>query len=82
MQHLYGSFYGYIQYDFVVPDELKIKLANFPPIFKNIEVGRNVIGENKQNYANEKDLLMHPQRMLTSSFKLENGSIITPLFNF
>ena len=30
----------------------------------------------------ENDLLKHPQRMLISSFKLKNGSIITPLFNF
>ena len=35
-----------------------------------------------QNYANENDLLKHPQRMLISSFKLENGSIITSLFIF
>ena len=76
------SLYGYNQHELVVPDELKTKLAYFPPIFKKTEVGRNVIGENKQYYANEKDLLKHPQRMLTSSFKLENGSIPTALFNF
>ena len=35
-----------------------------------------------QNYAIENDLLKHPQRMLISSFKLKNGSIVTPLFNF
>ena len=35
-----------------------------------------------QNIAIENDLLKHPQRMLISSFNLENGSIITPLFNF
>ena len=28
-----GSLLGYIQFDLVVPDELKAKLANFPPIF-------------------------------------------------
>ena len=28
------------------------------------------------------DLLKHPQRMLISIFKLENGFTITPLFNF
>ena len=35
-----------------------------------------------RNYAIENDLLKHPQRMLMSSFKLENGSTITLLFNF
>ena len=27
-------------------------------------------------------MLKHPQRMLISSFKLENGTVITPLVNF
>ena len=77
-----GSLNGYIECDLVVPDELKVKFSKFPPIFKNTEVGRNDIGEYMQNYAIENDLLKHPQRMLKYSFKLENGSIITPLFNF
>ena len=33
-------------------------------------------------YAIENNLLKQPQRMLISSFKLENGTIITPLLNF
>ena len=77
-----GSLYGYIQCDLVVPDELKAKFSNFPPIFKNTEVGRNDIGEYMQKYAIKIGLLKHPQRMLISRFKLDNGSIITPLFNF
>ena len=35
-----------------------------------------------KNYAEENDLLKNPQRMLISSFKLENGTISTPLINF
>ena len=65
-----GSLYGYISCDLVVPDELKAKISNFPPFFKNTEFGRNYIGEYMQNYANENDLLKHPQRMLISSSKL------------
>ena len=65
-----GSLYGYISCDLVVPDELKAKISNFPPFFKNTEVGRNYIGEYMQNYANENDLLKHPQRMLKYSSKL------------
>ena len=34
-----GSLFGYVQCDLVVPDELKSKVANFRPIFKNTEVG-------------------------------------------
>ena len=61
---------------------MKANFSNFPPIFKITEIGRNDIGEYMQNYAIENDLLKHPQRKLISSFKLQNGSIITPLFNF
>ena len=35
-----------------------------------------------KNYAIENEMLKHPQRMLISSFKLEIGTVITPLFNF
>ena len=76
------SLFGYVQCDSVVPDELKSKFANFPPIFKNTEVGRNDIGDYMKNYAIENEMLKHPQRKLISSFKLENGTVITPLFNF
>ena len=34
-----------------------------------------------KTYAEENDLLKQPQRMLISSFKLNNGTLITPLFN-
>ena len=71
-----------MQCDLIVPDELKPTLSNFPPIFKNIDVSRNNIGEYMKNYAEENDLLKNPQQMLISSFKLENGTIITPLLNF
>ena len=76
------SLFGYVQCNLVVPDELESKLANFPPIFKNTEVGRNEIGDYMKNYAIENEMLKHPQRMLISSFKLGNGTVITPLFNF
>ena len=77
-----GSLFGYVQCDLIVPDELKSKFANFPPIFKNTEVGRNDIGDYMKNYAIENEMLKDPQRMLISSFKQENGTVITPLFNF
>ena len=33
------------------------------------------------NYAIENEMLKHPRRMLISSFKLENVTVKTPLFN-
>ena len=35
-----------------------------------------------RKYAIENNLLKQPQRMFISSFKLENGTIITPLLIF
>ena len=35
-----------------------------------------------KNFAVEIETLKHPQRMLISFFKLENGTVITPLFIF
>ena len=76
------TFFGYMQCDLSVPDELKAKFFHFPPIFKNIDVTRNDIGKYMKTYAGEIDLLKQPQRVLISSFKLTNGTLITPLFNF
>ena len=45
------TLFGYVQSDLSVPDELKAKLSNFPPIFKNIDVTRKDIGEYMKTYA-------------------------------
>ena len=74
--------FGYVQCDLDVPDGLKYKFSNFPPIFKNFNVSRADIGDYMRDYAIDNDLLKQPQRMLISSFKLENGTVITPLLNF
>ena len=73
------SLFGCVQSDLIVPDELKPTLPNFPPKFKNFEICRNDTVEYMKNYAEENHLLKNPQRMLISGFKLENGTIITPL---
>ena len=39
-----GKLFGYVQCDIELPEELKEKLANFPPNFKNTNVGRHDIG--------------------------------------
>ena len=74
--------FGYVQCDLEVPDGLKYKFSNFPPIFKNFNISRADIGDYMRDYAIDNDLLKQPQRMLISSFKWENGTVITPLLNF
>ena len=77
-----GKMFGYVQCDLEFRDGLKYKFSNFPPVFKNFNVSRAEIGDYMREYAIENNLLKQPQRMLISSFKLENGTIITPLLNF
>ena len=76
------KFSGYVQCDLEVPEELCERFANFPPIFKNCDVGRENIGNFKLEYAEKNALLLKPQRMLISSYKLNNGIVITPLLKF
>ena len=77
-----GKMFGYVQCDLEVPDGVKYKFSNFPLIFKNFNASRADIGDYMREYGIEINLLKQPQRMLISSFKLENGIIITPLLNF
>ena len=77
-----GKLFGYVQCDIEVPKELKKKFANYPPIFKNTNVGRHDIELLVQDYAEKEGLLCQPWQMLISSYFLENGTLITPLLLF
>ena len=77
-----GSLFGYVQCDLSVPEHLQNYFQHFPSIFKNCFVSKNDTGEYMKSYADQQGLLRQPSRMLISSFHLENGSVITPLFNF
>ena len=77
-----GKFFGYMQCDIDVPENLRANVASFPPIFKNTSVGKSDIGDWKKNYAREERLLSQPRKMLISSFTLQNGTLTTPLLVF
>ena len=74
--------YGYVQCDIEVPEELKRKFANFPPIFKNTNVCRHDNGLLMKDYAEKKGFPCQSRKMLISSYFLENGTLITPLLLF
>ena len=77
-----GSLFGYVQCDIEVPENLRVNFANFPPIFKNTLVSKNDIGDLMKTYAEEGGIISQPRKMLTTSFTLENGTLITPLLLF
>ena len=77
-----GELFGYVQCDIEVPEELKEKFADFPPIFKNTNVGRHDIGSLMKDYAEKEGVLCQPRKMFNSTFFFENGTLITLLLLF
>ena len=77
-----GKLFGYVQCDIGVPENLRSKILNFPPIFKNTSVSKSDIGDLMKNHAEEERLLSQPRKMLISSFTLQNGTLITILLLF
>ena len=73
--------FGYVQCDIEVPEELK-KIAKFPPIFKNTNVGQLDNGLLMKDYAEKEGLLCQPRKKLISSYSVENGTLVTPLLLF
>ena len=77
-----GELFGFVQCDIEVPENLRSKFNNFPPIFKNTLVSKSDIGDLMKNYAEEEILLSQPRKVLISSFILQNGTLIAPLLLF
>ena len=77
-----GNLFGHVQCDIMVPENLRENFANFPPILKNTFVSKNDIGDLMKNYAEEERFLSQPQKMLKSSFSIQNGTLITPVLLF
>ena len=62
-----GELFGYVQCDIEVLEELKKNFANFPPIFKNSNLGRHDIGLPMKDFAEKEGLLCQPRKTLISS---------------
>ena len=77
-----GKLFGYVQCDIEVPDILRSKVDNFPPIFKNTLVSKNDFDDLMKTYAEEEGIMSQPRKMLLSIFTLQNGTLITPLLLF
>ena len=77
-----GKLFGHVQFDIEVPENLRANFANFPPFFKNTLVSKSDIGDLMKNYAEEEKFLSQPQKLLISSFTLQNGTLITLLLLF
>ena len=71
--------FGFVLVDIYTPNHLKQLFNEFPPIFKNVMVGREDVGELMKRFAEENGLLKKPRRMLISSYFGEKILLTTPL---
>ena len=76
------KFFGYVQCDIELPENLRSKFVNFPPIFRDTSISWSYIRDLMRNYAEEERLLSQPRKWLISSFTLQNGTLRTHLFLF
>ena len=77
-----GSVFSYVQCYTEIPENFQETFAKFPPIFINIDVGRDTIGPFMKEHADKAGLLPQRRRKLISSYFLENGTTIGPLMLF
>ena len=70
--------FGVVDCSIEVPEHLREKFNEFPPIFKNCEDGLQDIGPHMKDFARDHNLLKKPRRMVISSFYLQRGPLITP----
>ena len=77
-----GILFDYVKCDIELPENLVEIFVNFPPIVRNISVGRNDLRPFMRKHSVKEGLLIQTRRTLISIYFLENGTIITPLLLF
>ena len=68
-----GTMFGYVQCDNENPEQLRNKIAKFPPVFKKKLSSVRMIYV-MQNCAEEEGLTSQPRTILISPFSLEDGT--------
>ena len=76
------SLFGVVECDVRVPDALKPKFAEMCPIFKNIEISREDIGQHMQTFAEEENIMSQPRRSLVGSYFGEKILLASPLIKW
>ena len=74
--------FGYVEVDIRVPEHLKEKFAEMPPIFKNTDISLDDIGPHMREFAKRNKIMTRPRRSLIGSFFGEKILLSTPLLKF
>ena len=74
--------FGCIKCDIKVSDSSKTKFEEMTPIFKNVTISVDDIGDFVQEYAEEHNIMTSPRRSLIGSMFGEKTLLATPLLKW
>ena len=77
-----GRLFGFVECDIEVPDYLKEYFSEMTPIFKNVDVCLDDVGEFMQNYAKEQNIKDVPCHLLIGSYFGKKIRLIMPLLKW
>ena len=77
-----GEFFGAVEVDIHVPDELKKNFEEMTPIFKNVDISLDDIGEHMATFAQQHECMPRPRRALIGSYHGNKILLATPLLQF
>ena len=77
-----GTLFGCVECDIHVPDNLNHHFAEMCPIFKNVEISRDDIGDYMKKYAEAKNIMPRPRRSLIGSLFGNKILLATPLLKW
>ena len=77
-----GTLFGLVECDIKMPEHLRTHFDEMTPIFKNIDVSLEDIGEPMKKYAEQNKLMSQPQRSLIDSYYGEKILLATPLLQW
>ena len=74
--------FGFIEVDIEVPEALRPKFEQFPPVFKHAEVTIDDVGDVMGEYCKRQGYLKRPSKLLISSFFAQKMFLATPLLKW
>lgn len=74
--------FGVVECDICVPEHLKEKFSEMTPIFKNVEISREDIGDYMRGFAEENKIMPRLRRSLIGSYFGKKVLLATPLLKW